>query len=426
MEQVLSKLNFTSKLKRYSLLPLMAMSISLGGIASAAPSDFEEIKNMDAETVSKHIYVRATENKLSEADKKEALKAFQKEADKAKFPNDIKKLVTMDTILDHDFYSNGRVVYAADNICIVVRKTNGKYGFPTIALYDIQEKDIAEPLPPVSNGRNTVTKKPYFSIPKNLAAQLSPTDKEYFKTLYKVLNTNFGTMMIMPTLSESKISKNGYAGKLIDMPVVLFGDKFPMLEKEMGETEIAIRRKVGFLLNGALEMKKAGAKLFFGTAHCTGWKDHGLILNEQEFQRKAFTVPNGIYNAKGLLSYSRTMIKNNQIDFLRDLQSNFQDLLRENGVEPGTNPKQAGLTPKQQILVGWYNAYSNYTNNLFKTKFLGGHGTFLNDQKLKTSDSLIGPENTALPKEFKIIPPSESSNVCISNFNKINLASRGR
>lgn len=401
MEQIKSQKSLTEKLKRYTLLPLMAMGVSLGAFSSTANADPSEIKQMDAETVSKVLNYKTKGNRITDTDKKEALKAFKRMAKEVNFPKELVKRVTLDTILDFSFGLDERdhMLYADDGIFICIQKHDGRFtSFPTIGLYKFQERDIAEPLPPISKGINTVTKKPYFSMPKALASKLS--DKEYFKTLYKVMNSNFGTMMPMPQLSQKKVDRNEYAGKLVDQPLAFFGKDFPMLEKDMDETEISIRRELGFIVNGALEMIKAGAKADLSTS-CTGWDGYSF---EFEKAHHAFIVYNGISNKSGSIPHVRIGQIYQQAAFLVQFRTGFRKLMQEHGVEPGTSFKQKGLTPDQQVLAAWSGALDNYINTLFEKKILGiDESPYVENQKMKTLDQLIGPENPMPPKEIKKI-----------------------
>ena len=391
----------------------MAMGVFMGGLSSKAQADPLDAKKMDEETLRATVRVRVT-GKLSHADKIETLKSFKKEAVKAGFPKEIIKLVTNDTILDYEMYGHKRIMYLNDGMFISIHTyEDGNFAPPTIRLYAINPNVIAEPLPPLSNGINTVTKKPYFLPLKGIAPQLS--DKEYFKTLLKIMNTNFGAFMPMYPLNEKKIAKNQYAGKLVDKPAAFFADNLPMLEKDMSETEIAIRRKLGFVLNGAAEIMKAGGEIADLSGSCTGWDVHtfrlGSIIND-------YVVYNGIHNPTGALPYARGTLMNRQAFFLMKFQENFHKLMQEHGVEPGTPVNKPGLTPDQQQFAALGNTLANYINNLYKAKFLGGNSPHEKNQKLKSLDFLIGPENTTPPKEIKRIKfntGSSSAKTCSSN-----------
>ena len=261
MEQVKTQITMSEKLKRYTIMPLLAMSVFMGSFSSNAQADPLDAKQMDAETLSKTLHGINVIGTISKTQKDEALKAFEEKAKLQKLPKEITNLVTKDTILDHELNGNKTIMYMDKGTVIyMIKGLSGKYTNPAINLYDVQPHHIAEPLPPVSKGINSKTKKPYFSIPKNLATQLSAEDKTYFKSLYKVMNSNFGTLMQLGVLNEKKIKKNEYAGKIPDLSTLWFGE-IPNLEQGMNETEIKLRRQLGFIINGAAEAIKAGGTL---------------------------------------------------------------------------------------------------------------------------------------------------------------------
>lgn len=397
MEQIKTQMNMADKIKRYTILPLMAMGVFMGGFSSNAHADPLDAKQMDAETVSKTLLNSKIIGTITDSQKEEALEAFEKNAKKHKIPKEIIKLVTKNTILDQELVGNKAIMYMDKGTVIFMIRgiKSGTYsGAPAIRLYDVQPEHIAEPLPPVSKGINTKTKKPYFSIPKGVGAKLSPSDKEYLKKLYKVMNSNFGTMMPLYQLDTKKLAQNKYAGKIPDLAVLGFGE-IPSLEKGMDETEIALRRQLGFVINGAAEMMKAGGKLSYTAGDCTGWTYHSITLNDNS---KNFLVFNGAYNPKGSIGQYRVYMLNRKAGNLRFLQKGFKAIMEENGVELGTDPKAPGLTPKQQIIAGWGNALQNYANALNFEK-----ASLLNSQKIKTLDEEIGPEDTTVPKVFNEI-----------------------
>lgn len=322
---------------------------------------------------------------------------LKKKCDGLEIPAKFKKMITKDTILDYELANNQRILYMDDGMFIIQKKhKTGEFDVPAICLYEFKPEYVAEPLPPISDGKNTITKKPYFSIPKGFDVKLS--DKAYFKTLYKVMNSNFGTFMPMYELDEKKVNGNEYAGKVADNPNAYFGE-YPQLEKGMDETEVEIRRKLGFVLNGVVDIQKAGGKLSFGSADCTGWTPHALYIKEKD--RTTFLVYNGVRNKTGTISETRFYQLHAKRIFLKNFQHNYHDLMQEHGVQPGTNIKQKGLTPDQQLLAAWGNALDNYISALSKDKEIFTYNsTYLKNQKLKTLDKLIGKENIIPPKEI--------------------------
>lgn len=413
MEQVKTQTTMADKLKRYTIMPLLAMNVLMGGLSSNAHADPLDAKQMDTATLSKTLLGARITESVSEDKKVEALKAFKADAKKQKLPKEITNLVTKGTILDHAwndntimYMDNGTVILMA---VAVLGERCGEYSGLVIRLYDIQPEHIAEPLPPISKGINTKTKKPYFSMPKKLYGQLSAEDKTFFKTLYKVMNTNFGTMMPMYSLDQKKINKNEYAGKLGDL-AALFRGEIPSLEEGMDETEIKLRRRFGFILNGTIEMMKAGGKLSHPVGNCTGWTYHAIDLGDDNID---FPVFNGIYNAQGSLPVYRQHIFNAKVTMIRELHENFHSLMQENGVEPGTDIKQAGLTPKQQILAAWGNTFDNYVIDLFyKIKKY---------DKIRTLDTLLNKENIVPPKEIKEVPDANKPGAAMANVKNIYL-----
>lgn len=322
--------------------------------------------------------------KVSQSDKEKALKAFKEYAKKASFPKEIINLVSLETISDHELYNNRFLMYVKDGMYITLSKNKEGImrSFPVINRYDVTPDDIAEPLPPLSNGRNTVTKKPYFPIPKALTANLS--DKEYFKTLVKVMNSNFGTLMQMYTLDEKKLAKNEYAGKMADMPAFFFGGGYDMLEQGMNQTEIDIRRKLGFVVNGAAEIMKRGGQMHIGVGDCTGWTVHTVGLNSQD---ATFVVFNGTRNSNGSLGYYRREVLPQKVKYLQAMQTNFHALMREHGVEPGTDVKDTSLTSDDQRVFAYLgNVLDNY-QDVFKTaRTYRYEGPIDKNEKLMTAD----------------------------------------
>lgn len=406
MEQVKTQMNMADKIKRYTILPLMAMGVFMGGFSSNAHADPLEAAHMDAETLSKTLLGGQIIGTISEAQKKQAFKAFEERAKVQKLPKEITKLVTKETIVDHEMFGNKTIMYMdKGTVIFMIKDLNGKYSDPAVRLYDVQPEHIAEPLPPVSKILDAIKKKPYFSVPKALEAQLS--DKEYFKTLSKILNSNFAVMMPLPQLNEDKISKNKYAGKLADMTLLYFGE-IPSLEKGMSDTEIKLHRQLGFIMNGAVDIMKAGGKLSYSGADCGGWTYHGITLGDN---RTNFVVFNGRYNKGGSLGEYRKNMVNRKGYYLRKFHENFHALMKEHGVEPGTNPKAPGLTADQRVLAGWGNALDNYIINIYFNKKKNNFS--IDNQKMKSSAELLEKENTMPAKEIKtiILPGEETAKI---------------
>lgn len=403
MTEVRLNMSMTERLKRYTIFPLMAMGVLAGSLSSNAQADPLDAKQLSAETVGEMLGGYKVIGTLTQADKDEVYKASQKKCDGLEIPAKFKKMITKDTILDHIYGDNYRVLYMDNGMFIMQQKLEtGEFNVPVILLYEFKPEHIAEPLPPISDGKNSITKKPYFSVPKALGAKLS--DKAYFKTLYKVMNSNFGTFMPMYEMDMKKIKKNEYTGKVADKPKAYFGE-YPQLEKGMDETEIQIRRKLGFVLNGVVDIQKAGGKLSFGSGDCTGWTPHGLYIKDG-IDNTSFLVFNGVRNETGTLSETRFYQLHAKRSFLNKFQRNYHALMQEHGVQPGTNIKQKGLTPDQQLLAAWGNVLDNYIKEIYKDeKIFTYDSEHIKSQKLKTLDKLIGKENyTPVDKSYYHYP----------------------
>lgn len=365
MEQIKSQKSLTEKLKRYTIYPLLAISVFYSSLSSQSYAD-----QPDAERIEKLIKVKVT-GTITQEEKKDALKAFKEYAKKAKFPKEMIDKVTLDTISDHKLIGGRQLMYMKDGIYITFHKTEDGImnSFPVINHYEITPEDMAEPLPPSSKGINTVTKKPYFSIPKALQSKLS--DKEYFKTLLKVMNTNLGNLVQFYWLDPKKVAKNAYAGKMADERVFFFGEGFDAFEQGLDKTEIALRRKLGFTVDGANEIMKAGGKMHIGVGDCTGWTFHSIDLksSKENDEGSAFLVFNGIWNPRGIAAY-RDELMVHKVHALKKFRENFHEIMREHGVEPGTNIKDKSLdTPDKQVFAYLGNVLDNY-QNILRTKAL--------------------------------------------------------
>ena len=380
----------------------MAMGVIWGGLSSYTQAD-----ELDAQQVEQMLKVKVA-GKLTQADKEEAFKAFNEYEKKASFPKEIMNLVSLETISDYELSKGRRLMYLDNGIYITLSKNaDGTLNnFPVVRRYDVTPNDIAEPLPPLSKGINTITKKPYFGLPKTLAANVS--DKEYFKTLLNVLNTNFGTLMQMYTLNEKKLAKNGYAGKLGDMPTFYFGEGYEMLEQGMNQTEIDIRRKLGFVVNGASETMKIGGRISVGVGDCTGWTVHSIKLKGGDSY--SFVVFNGIKNSAGSLPYYRREVLSAKAGYLDVLRTNFHSIMREHGVEPGTDIKDQNLTTDDQRSFAYIgNTFDNYYADLSKVRALRFGGPIDKNTKLSTADRYVSKPKCTPVKEEKTPIRVESS-----------------
>lgn len=350
MKEMMSK-----KLKRYTIYPLLAMGMLFGGMCERADAD-----QLSAEEIYKLIDYRS-EGTLSRADKEELLAAFKEYAKKCDFPQKFTNLVTMDTINDNILVGGRAIMYIKDGMYITF--DTDKISFPVVRRYSLTADDIAEPLPPLSNGKNTVTKKPYFTLPKPLIKQLSGEDKAYFKTLLKVMNQNFGTLMQMYTLDQKKVDKNEYTGKVPDMPCFYFGKGFDGLEQGLDETEISLRRQLGFVTTGIVDaIERANAKFETGAGDCTGWTVFSVSAKgaDGKFQYVPAVVYNGALNRSGLTYYQEGLLEK-KIKWINVLYDNFHALMQENGVEPKTDVKDKKLTDARQRAFAYLgNVLDNY------------------------------------------------------------------
>lgn len=384
MEYLTKQMTFRNKLKRYTIYPLLALGVMYGNLSNQSHAE-----QLDAAQI-KQVLNENVIGQVTQSDKERAFKAFKEYAKKANFPKKIIDMVTLETISDHELYGNRFLMYVKDGMYITLDNTDKMRSYPAINRYEVTPEDIAEPLPPLSNGINTITKKPYFSAPRSLASKVS--DKQYFKTLLKVMNTNFGVLMQFHGLDEKKIAKNEYASKMADKPIFYFGEGYDTLEQNMDETEIAIRRQLGFVVNGAVDAIKAGAKLFIGAGDCTGWTVHSIKFKSSD-DISVFVVYNGISNSGGALPYYRSNQTYPKKEYLKKMQENFHTLMREHGVEPGTDVKNKSLTtPDQQFYAYLGNVLDNYYNMLLQTKALSDEGPAVENPKLKTLDKFVPKE----------------------------------
>lgn len=408
MERINRQSSLTNKLKRYTIYPLLAMGVLWGGLSHQSYAD-----QPDATQIEQMLKLKVT-GKLTQSEKVEALEAFKENAKGAKFPKEFVDKVTLDTISDYELIRNRRLMYLKDGIYITLSKgESGKLqSFPVINRYEITSKDIAEPLPPRSNGINTVTKKPYFSLPKGLGSKLS--DKEYFKTLLTVMNTNFGNIMQMYNLDPKKLANNKYAGKMADERRLYFGEGYDVLEKGLDDKEVAIRRKLGFVVDGAIEIMKAGGSMHIGVDDCTGYTFHSIDLKDSN-DGCAFLVFNGISNRLSIIAYRDELLVHKSYD-VKDFQKNFHELMREHGVEPGTDLKDKSLdTPVKQAFAYLGNVTDNYFSILKEKVFFQGSPARKPDVK---------DLNKYVPKE--ISTPVKGKPAHVSSTRRTRDTARGR
>ena len=132
-----------------------------------------------------------------------------------------------------------------------------------------------------------------------------------------------------------------------------------------------------------------------------------------------YLVYNGRYNPKGSLAQYRTFMINRKIGRLKLLQQNFHALMQENGIESDMQTATPELTPKQQILVNWNNAFNNYVLDLFYKN----NKTFsVDNQKVKTLDQLLNSENILSPQKIKEIPSPNNSETAKASIKPIYMA----
>ncbi len=394
------------KIKQYTIYPLLAMGMLFGGMCERAAAD-----QLSAEEIEKLTDYRS-EGTLSRADKEELLAAFKKYAKKCDFPQKFIDLVTMDTINDNIVVGDRAIMYIKDGMFITFN--TGKRSFPVVKRYSLTADDIAEPLPPLSNGKNTVTKKPYFTLPKPLIKQLSSEDKAYFKTLLKVMNQNFGTLMQMYTLDQKKVDKNEYTGKVPDMPCFYFGTGFDGLEQGLDETEISLRRQLGFVTTGYVDaIERVNAKLEHAAGDCTGWTVCALRNDgpDGKLQSIPVVVYNGAVNPWGIQYYQQGLLEE-KMKWISALYDNFHALMQENGVEPKTDVKDKKLTDARQRAFAYLgNVLDNYCLTVYpKMK----EAFKLSEQELKILtgfDALVKKEDykPAQSKSTKVATQKQKS-----------------
>ena len=158
MTEVRLNMSMTERLKRYTIFPLMAMGVLAGSLSSNAQADPLDAKQLSAETVGEMLGGYKVIGTLTQADKDEVYKASQKKCDGLEIPAKFKKMITKDTILDHIYGDNYRVLYMDNGMFIMQQKLEtGEYNVPVILFYEFKPEHIAEPLPPISDGKNSIS-----------------------------------------------------------------------------------------------------------------------------------------------------------------------------------------------------------------------------------------------------------------------------
>lgn len=396
MKEMMSK-----KLKRYTIYPLLAMGMLFGGMCERADADQLSEQELYDLTGYNHRGI------LSQAEKEEALQAFKKNAKEIKLPQKFIDLVTMDTIYDNLIAGNRAIMYIKDGMYITLDR---KLASLSVNRYGLTADDIAEPLPPLSNGKNTVTKKPYFTLPKPLIKQLSGEDKAYFKTLLKVMNQNFGTLMQMYTLDQKKVDNNEYTGKVPDMPCFYFGTGFDGLEQGLDETEISLRRQLGFVTTGYVDaIERVHAKVEIGASDCAGWTVFSLRNrgSDGKLQGVSVVVYNGFKNHNGRAYYQAILLEE-KMKWINVLYDNFHALMQENGVEPKTDVKDKKLIDARQRVFAYLgNVLDNYCLTIYpKMKEANPF-----KEEIKGFDALVKKENykPAQSKSTKVASQKQKS-----------------
>ncbi len=333
----------------------------------------------------------STQGSVSAAEKKEIVKKFKKEATALKLPAEISGLVSTGSILNFKTQANDFILYMGIDIYIL----NGPQGI-AVQCCGFGEDSIAEPLKE-TKGINTVTKKPYFSIPNGFLKHLP--NKDFYTEMQQILNTNFGTLMNIAVLNEKKLSKNAYAGKIADMPDIIFPNEKGMLHNIDSKGDSSICDYLGYRVNSLIAAKEAG-EVFMPRQICKGWTIYERKIGTTDNSCGEFIVLNGKPNSKGIICAYRTLQIKNALQKLEQMQAGFHDFMYEKGVEPQTDPTGADLTAEQRLVAAWGNAFDNYMFALLQRKLDNPRHPCYQNQKVKTLDGVIGKENPR-PQNFE-------------------------
>lgn len=287
---------------------------------------------------------------------------------KKSFPKELKVLIKPETIMgrstnQEDPANNNLIIIyqdKKDGLLMHIAKAEGKsylYARRSKAI----AKDITESVPVPNPKAN------HFPLPTSLIAQLKKEGSlNKFSLIFKILNGNFELSLQMPALNTSKAKSGAYTGKVLDMPVFTFNN-IPVVTKDMDMDEVRLREKLGFGFKSITELPNL--TLSSSGTDCTGWNyvdPKSETPGQNSFLAPRITSRTIVYNTPtnvlGMAKEAQSILLQAKLDYYKKWQENFHVMMRENGVEPGSDyTKMKGESAEKMTWAVLGNMIDGYT-----------------------------------------------------------------
>ncbi len=351
----------------------------------------------------KELQARNSVRKLDAEQKKELAARFQQMAKREKYPAEIIALVTPETVLDdlrsqpQHGYQEAYTLYVGDGLVIELYwMTDRKYHI-SLWRYDVKAEDLITPRIK-TNAMNPATKKPYFTLSKDLSEKAE--NPEYLELLHRILSENFSSMMPFYHIPQASYSKGLCIGKMASPLLYFWGNQLQFVNADTKGDERTIRNQLGYLGYDLVEMCKDDKVYCLKNSFDVDLPVH----HEQVYFHPGGTVHN-IYCIRSAQNYAdgdaefvmrQISMKN---AFFQNMQKGLHALMQKQGVAAGTDPSKAGLSADQKMLAAWGNAFDHY---LLRMQASGSLTNLTPSErlKIKTQAGLIGAECTR-PVEAK-------------------------
>lgn len=323
-------------------------------------------------SLTQNVYAAPEVSTLSPSEQQSIFQEVKKSNTYKNLPKDLRDLIKPETITglsaNHADPANNNLTLVFDDrekgLLIHLHKYEGR-PYTLVRRNKVTKDDIAEPVPAPNPKAN------HFPLPSQVISGLKKEGSlDKFAPIVKILNENLELSLQTPALNPTKVKGGDYTGKLLDMPVFIF-QNVEEVTKTMDADEAALREKLGFSFESITDIP--GLFLHTSGKDCTGWNYIDPAINPplgEVTSDHTLGLPSIVFTGEihlGILNEAQTVVLTSKVEYYTKLQENFHAMMRENGVEPGTDiTKMRGESAEKMAWASLGNVLDNYINNLEK------------------------------------------------------------
>lgn len=323
-------------------------------------------------SLTQNVYAAPEVSTLSPSEQQSIYQEVKKSNTYKDLPKDLRDLIKPETITglsaNHADPANNDLTLVFDDkekgLLMHLFKADGQ-SYTIVRRNKATKDDIAEPVPAPNPKAN------HFPLPSQVISGLKKEGSlDKFAPIVKILNENLELSLQTPALNPTKIKGGDYTGKLLDMPFFIF-QNVGEVTKTMDADEAALREKLGFSFESITDIP--GLFLHTSGADCSGWNYVGPTINPplgEVTSDHAIGSRSVVFTGEihlGIIIEAQTLVLTSKAKYYKRLQENFHAMMRENGVEPGTDiTKMRGESAEKMAWASLGNVLDNYINNLEK------------------------------------------------------------